>query len=96
MAVTNNQLEAARLALRITTTAYDAEITELIQAATQDLEIAGVVLPAELTSIANTAINTYVKMRFGQPDDYDKLKAAYDEQKAQLSTATGYTVWEQS
>ena len=25
--------------------------------------------------------------------DYDKLKAAYDEQKAQLSMKTGYTDW---
>ncbi len=94
MAITNNQLAAARLALRITTNAYDTEISELIEAAMQDLEIAGVVLPDELTSLANTAINTYVKMRFGQPEDYDRLKAAYDEQKAQLATATGYTDWE--
>jgi hypothetical protein len=32
-------------------------------------------------------------MNFGEPEDYDRLKASYDEQKAQLSTATGYTHW---
>jgi hypothetical protein len=32
-------------------------------------------------------------MQFGNPENYDKLKAAYDEMKAQLSMATGYTVW---
>ena len=30
---------------------------------------------------------------FGEPDEYDRLKKSYDEQKAQLSTCTGYTDW---
>lgn len=90
---TINQINSARLALRIVTNAYDNEIGELIDAAESDLMIAGVVLPAELDAIVTTAINTYVKMRFGQPEDYDRLKRAYDEQKAQLSMATGYTDW---
>ena len=38
-------------------------------------------------------IITYCKMSFGLPEDYDRLKRSYDEQKAQLSTATGYTDW---
>lgn len=38
-----------------------------------------------------TAVITYVRSRFGSPADYDKLKAAYDEQKAQLSMNTIYT-----
>lgn len=90
---TSEQLLKVRLALRITTNAYDDEIVELIDAAEQDLQIAGVVIPDSLDSIVNTAIVTYVKMRFGQPEDYDRLKSAYDEQKAQLVTATGYTDW---
>lgn len=36
------------------------------------------------------AIITYVRMNFKSPEDYDKLKKSYDEQKAQLITATGY------
>ena len=39
------------------------------------------------------AVRTYCLLNFGQPENYDKLKAAYDEQKAQLSMATGYTDW---
>lgn len=35
-------------------------------------------------------IITYVRMHFGSPDDYDKLERSYNEQKAQLITATGY------
>ena len=86
-------LELVKLALRITTTAFDTELTLLIAAAKTDLGIAGVTLPAELDDICKMAIITYCKMNFGEPDEYDRLKASYDEQKAQLSMATGYTTW---
>ena len=86
-------IDDVRLALRITTTAFDNELTVLIGAAKLDLGIAGVTLPAELDDICKTAIITYCKVHFGEPDDYDRLKASYDEQKAQLSMATGYTTW---
>lgn len=42
------------------------------------------------------AIITYVRLNFGTPDDFDRLKKAYDEQKAQLMTSTqhnGGTPW---
>jgi hypothetical protein len=86
-------LEQVKLALRISTTAYDSELTYLIDAAKLDLGIAGVVLPEELDALVRRAVITYCKMSFGLPEDYDRLKKSYDEQKAQLSTATGYTDW---
>lgn len=86
-------LELVKLALRITTDAFDTELNLLISAAQTDLGIAGVTLPAELDPICQRAIITYCKMNFGEPDEYDRLKASYDEQKAQLSMATGYTTW---
>ena len=86
-------LEKVKLALRITTTAFDSELTELITAAQLDLGIAGVVVPAETDAIVSRAIIAYCKLNFGEPDEYDRLKASYDEQKAQLSMATGYTEW---
>lgn len=86
-------LEKVKLALRIVTDAYDSELNSLISAAQLDLGIAGVVLPAELDTICELAIITYCKCNFGTPDDYDRLKKSYDEQKAQLSMATGYTTW---
>ena len=86
-------IDDTRLALRLTTTAYDNELDRLIKAAKSDLGIAGVTLPDTLDDLCNTAIITYVKMKFGEPDDPDRLKASYDEQKAQLSMATGYTTW---
>ena len=86
-------LELVKLALRISTTAYDDELVSLISAALLDLGIAGVVVPSELDELVKRAVITYVKVHFGEPDEYDRLKASYDEQKAQLSMATGYTVW---
>lgn len=86
-------LSKVKLALRITTNAYDDELNGLIEAAKLDLDIAGVIIPAELDAIVSLAIITYCKCHFGDPDEYDRLKASYDEQKAQLSMCTGYTEW---
>lgn len=86
-------LDKVKMALRISTNAYDTELTNLINAAKLDLGIAGVALPTTLDAICEIAIITYCKCRFGEPDDYDRLKASYDEQKAQLSMASGYTLW---
>ena len=86
-------LENCKTAMRITTNAYDNEITEYINAAKLDLGIAGVEIPQAADALINKAVITYVRMSFGAPANYDKLKAAYDEQKAQLMNATGYTTW---
>ena len=86
-------LELVKLALRITTDAFDSELNMLIEAAQTDLGIAGVIIPEEVDPICKRAVITYCKLHFGEPDDYDRLKASYDEQKAQLSMATGYTEW---
>lgn len=72
------------------------ELNDLIESAKLDLGIAGVVVPATIDALVTTAIITYCKMKFGLPEDYDQLKRSYDEQKAQLSNATGYTEWEVS
>lgn len=85
-------LDRVKLALRITTNAFDQELEELIEAAKLDMGIAGVI-PDSLDAIVSRAIITYCKVHFGEPDEYDRLKASYDEQKAQLSMATGYTIW---
>ena len=86
-------LDNVKMALRITTTAYDSELTYLIAAAELDLGIAGVEVPVSLDALVERAIIKYCKMHFGIPEDADRLKRSYDEQKAQLVTATGYTDW---
>jgi hypothetical protein len=92
-----NYLDKIKTAIRTTSTDenLDDELNDLIDAAFGDLGIAG----ANGEMIINTdpltirAVITYCKMNFGEPEDYEKLKASYDEQKAQLSMATGYTIW---
>lgn len=87
-------LEKVKLALRISTDKYDTEINDLIESAKLDLGVAGVVVPQTVDALVTKAIITYCKMSFGLPEDYDRLKRSYDEQKAQMSNATGYTDWE--
>ena len=85
-------LTACKKALRISKTTYDDEIKGYISAAELDLGIAGVQYSA-VDDLVCKAIITYTRFSFGSPRNYDELKASYDEQKAQLQTATGYTVW---
>lgn len=88
-------LEKVKLALRITVSDYDLDLLSLIAAAQLDLGLAGVIVPAELDAIVERAIITYCKIHFSALSDgeWSRLKASYDEQKAQLATATGYTNW---
>lgn len=82
-------LDAVKLALRVSADVFDNEINDLIEAAKSDLGIVGVE-NAETDPLIKRAIITYCRLYFGEPDDFDRMKAAYDEQKAQLITATGY------
>ena len=86
-------LEKVKTALRIKTNVYDGELTDLITSAQLDLGVAGVIVPDVIDALVTRAIITYCKMHFGLPEDADRLKRSYDEQKAQLVTCTGYTEW---
>lgn len=86
-------LDKVKLALRVTTSAFDSELTDLIDAAKGDLGIAGVLTDSDGDPLITRAVITYCKMNFGESGDYDRLKKSYDEQKAQLATHTGHTVW---
>ena len=99
-------LNEIKLALGKVKNDYDAELARLALAAVGDLGIvdvraAGVVFAfnqdgsvTDSSTITDQllirAIITYVRMHFKSPEDYDKLERSYNEQKAQLITATGY------
>lgn len=91
--VTADLISKAKKARRITTNAYDDEVTRLLEAAFLDLGVAGVEVPEQLDALVTQAAITYFMANFGEPEHYDRLKASYDEQKAQLSMTTGYTDW---
>ena len=86
-------LDKVRLALRITSTAYDEDLQGLIDAGLADLGLAGVLSEKVTDPLIQRAVITYCRCNFGSPEDYDRLKKSYDEQKAQLQMATGYTDW---
>lgn len=86
-------LETAKMANRMTTNAFDSEVIRILDAGLMDLGVAGVQIPEQYDALVTQAAITYFLMNFGQPDQYDRLKRSYDEQKAQLSTKTGYTTW---
>lgn len=87
-------LPKVKEAARIKTVDFDSgQLTDLITAAQMDLGIAGVEVPDSFDALVSQAVITYCLMNFGLVDEYDRLKRSYDEQKAQLTTATGYTDW---
>lgn len=87
-------LAKVKLSLRITTNDFDTELNDLIDACLLDLGLAGVVENDTTDPLIIRAVTTYCKVNFGEPDDYDRLKFSYDEQKAQMSMASGYTDWD--
>lgn len=88
-------IEKIKDRMRIVDPEFNDEIGELAESALRDLNIAGVdgTLALVTDSLVFQAVVTYCRMHFGTPDDYDRLKASYDEQKAQLQIASGYTTW---
>lgn len=86
-------LEKVKLAMGITTDAYDEEIRDLIDAALLDLGIAGVDAAQSYDSMVQRAVITYCRMMFHSPADFDNLRWAYEALKGQMAISTGYTNW---
>ena len=89
-------LEAVKAALGITSDApiIINEILELIQAALYDLQTNGInALDMQADPLVIQAVKTYCRAHFHSPADYDRLLAAYEEQKGHLMNCTGYTDW---
>lgn len=95
-------LAKVKLALLISSTDFDTELTELISAAVLDLKIAGadnetVIKTEPSDALVSRAIISFVAYNFelmhGEESRSEKFKKVYDEQKAQLSMSTNYTTW---
>lgn len=88
-------LDKVKTSLRVGTDAFDDEIQGYINSAVMDLQMAGVTDTDLEDDAILTPVKIYVKLHFGDIDDgeFDRLKASYDEKKAQLSMADGYTDW---
>jgi hypothetical protein len=98
-------LDKVKLALLISSDDFDSELTDLIGAAVLDLNIAGVdddtvVSDDPADKLIIRAIISYCGYQFelihGTLDRAEAFKKSYDEQKSQLSMASGYTTWSDS
>ena len=98
-------LDKVKLALLISSNDFDEELDDLIGGAVLDLNIAGVedstvVSENPTDKLIIRAIISYCGYQFelmhGTLDRAEAFKRSYDEQKAQLSMATNYTIWSKS
>ncbi|EQB20031.1 hypothetical protein UNSWDHB_2617 [Dehalobacter sp. UNSWDHB] len=95
-------LNKVKAALRVSagTTAFDDEITGLINAAKADLRLVGINVPEEETPAEGEttagdplilrAVILYAKANFGFIDESEKYQKAYDYLKCSLSLAGDY------
>lgn len=89
-------LALVKMSLRITTTAYDTELTMLINAALADLGLAGVDSNLLTTSssdpLINLAVTVFCKRHFSRtaPEEYEALEGSYLSFKSLLRSSTGY------
>ena len=92
MAVAVETLAAVKLALDVTVDDYDAEISDLIEAALLDMKSVGVDTDTMgEDKLVLQAVKTYCRMHFQSPADYDRLEKSYDQQVTRLMHASGYT-----
>lgn len=98
MAVSSEYVATIRQRLRVTSTAFDSEIADLINAARADLALGGVVedkAQDETDPLILRAVETYVKAEFGlDNEDADKYRASYKEQRNALTLSDSYIVAE--
>lgn len=91
-------LNDVKTALGLSGEEFDATVTDLIDSAKADMGITDIDVDTLVDDnpLYKRAIITYCRLNFsvfGLPDGYDQLKRSYDEQKAQMLMASGYTDW---
>jgi uncharacterized phage protein (predicted DNA packaging) len=82
------------LRISVSTTAFDGEISDLIDAARQDLIQAGITTEKandDTDPLIRRAVSLYVKANFGWDNpDADRLRQSFDLLKMHLSLASDY------
>jgi hypothetical protein len=88
-----NIVENMRMLLRISSSTYDQEIEDLINAAKEDLKLCGVLNENVLTSDALVlrAVSIYVKANFGYDNpDSERLMKSYEMLRNHLTLSKDY------
>jgi len=87
-------LDDVKISLRISNTAYNTEINDLIAACKADLTLSGVNTTDDTDTLIKRCIMTYVKANFGYNNpDADRLKEAYESLKMHLALTEGYAFY---
>lgn len=88
-------LDDVKVALQLTITTYDAELTNNINECIADIGFAGITETDTTDAAIHQIVILYCKYRFelmhGNAELALVIKDVYDEQKKQLGMATGYT-----
>ena len=83
-------LDDVRLALRVTSTVFDDEIQDLIDACKFDLATSGIIT-TETDKLIKRAITIYVKSNFGMSNDNaDRFDKSYELLKQHLVLSSDY------
>ena len=84
-------IDDIKIYLRITGTAFNTELTDLIAAAQADLSNAGIVVTDTTNALLKRAIGLYCKAHFGYDNpDADRFMQSYDMVKRQLMLSLSY------
>ena len=88
-------LNQVKLALRISTNAFDSEIQNLIDAAILEMNKLGVTASTDDTTDPQiiSAVVAYCKWLFGESDEADRWRDIYHIKLGQLKAMSGYTDW---
>lgn len=88
-------LDDIKLTLRISNTAFDSEITDLISAARSDLKLSGVLeskVNDDTDPLIKRAVVVYCKANFGWNNpDAERLQQSYNMLKSHLALSQEYT-----
>lgn len=98
MAVSDRFITDAKKYIRVTSTAYDGEIADLVEAAKADLLLSGIdeeKVYNEDDPLVKRAIMTYIKAGFGIDNpDADKYAESYKMQKTNMMLSGDYSTAE--
>lgn len=86
-------LALVKMALRITTTAFDDELNMLINSCIDEMAAMNALYSGPDCPQVRSAVVAYCKWQFGNHEDKDQWEKIYHTKLAQLKTMTGFTDW---
>ncbi len=87
-------LENIKKSLRITNSAFDDEIQDLIDSAMADLFISGIINYTDNDILILRAVTIYCKANFGYNENSERFQNSYDLLKTHLALSGDYSATE--